>query len=79
MAHFMFYAGRAYKYKQQIETAKMMLSGSVLTPEELESLESVASSSPVDMAVSDGMLQEVSDSFLQSILHIVMKIYPAIN
>ena len=79
MAHFMFYAGRAYKYKQQIETAKMMLSGSVLTPEELEFLESVASSSPVDMAVSDGMRQEFSDSFLQSILHIVMKIYPAIN
>ena len=63
MAHFMFYAGRAYKYKQQIETAKMMLSGSLLTPEELESLESVASSSPVDMAVSDGMLQDFSDSF----------------
>ena len=63
MAHFMFYAGRAYKYKQQKETAKMILSGSLLTPEELESLESVAPSSPVDMAVSDGMLKEFSDSF----------------
>ena len=63
MAHFMFYAGREYKYIQQKETAKMMLSGSLLTPEELESLESVASSSPVDMAVSDGMLQDFSDSF----------------
>ncbi len=64
MAHFMFYAGRAYNYKIQKQLAQEFLNGgalSLLSPEEQLRWLKTANMDPVGEAIQDGYLQESGD------------------
>jgi RHS repeat-associated protein len=64
MAHFMFYAGKAYGYKLEKQNAQQMVNSEVfsyLQPEAQIELLKKASMSPVGEAVQDGYVQEMSD------------------
>lgn len=64
MAHFMFYAGRAYQYKQQKLQAQSFISSgyfALLPKEQQRMIIAKACINPVNEAVQDGYLQEFSD------------------
>jgi len=66
MAHFMFYAGRAYNYKQQKQQAQEFVNSSgfaFLSPEAQMQWLKQAGMNPVGEAVQDGYLQEFGDKF----------------
>ncbi len=64
MSHFMFYAGRAYNYKQQKQEAQEFINGNgfvLLSPEAQLLWLKRAKMDPVGDAVQDGYLQEAAD------------------
>lgn len=64
MAHFMFYAGKAYEYKQEKLSAQKIVNSdtfSSLPPETQMAFQQKAGMSPVGEAVQDGYTQEMSD------------------
>ena len=65
MAHFMFYAGKAYDYKLQKEAAQEMLQSKDIAymREGVIALTRQANMDPVNEAVKDGYHQEFSDKF----------------
>jgi len=69
MAHFMFYAGKAYDYKQQKESAQNAISeiskaGGYAGMGMSADLTKTANINPVGEAVQDGYRQEMSDRFV---------------
>ena len=64
MAHFMFYAGKAYNYKIQKEQAKRLLNDKFISSTYLVELYKIANMDPVAEAVQDGYLQEFSDKYV---------------
>ena len=67
MSHFMFYAGRAYKYKLQNQMAKGLVNSSgfiFMSSEEQRDLLIKSYMSPVGETIQDGYLQEFGDSFI---------------
>lgn len=83
MAHFMFYAGKAYEYKMDKKAAQDMLDGKPnshkIYAENFGQVIAMSKINPVAEAVQDGYKQEMSDRFAANILLIVMKIYLVIN
>lgn len=66
MAHFMFYAGRAYEYKQQKQQAQEFVNSNgfaFMSPEAQMQWLKQAGMNPVGEAVQDGYLQEFGDKF----------------
>lgn len=63
MAHFMFYAGKAYSYKQQKNEAKRKLNKSKSLNRTDVNLIKTANMSPVGEAIQDGYKQEFSDKY----------------
>jgi RHS repeat-associated protein len=66
MSHFIFYAGRAYGYKQQKQKAQKMtksIAFGFMSPEHQGLLFKQAGMDPVGEAVQDGFMQEASDRF----------------
>jgi RHS repeat-associated protein len=66
MAHFMFYAGRAYNYKQQKQQAQEFVNSkgfAFMSPESQMYWIKQAGMNPVGEAVQDGYLQEFGDKF----------------
>jgi hypothetical protein len=62
MAHFMFYAGRAYKYKMQKEELEMVAKNPTTHPTQQAKAKARAKNiNPVGDAVQDGYNQELSD------------------
>ena len=64
MAHFMFYAGRAYSYKQQMQDAKKSISSIAFAFLSLDNqwvIIKQANMSPVGEAIQDGFYQEHGD------------------
>lgn len=64
MAHFMFYAGRAYNYKQQKQDAKKSISSiafAFLSPDNQWAIIKQANMNPVGEAIQDGFYQEHGD------------------
>lgn len=63
MAHFMFYAGKAYDYKVQKEKAQDMINNGIFLNmgAHREQILKMASIDPVGEAVQDGFYQEMSD------------------
>lgn len=66
MAHFMFYAGRAYNYKQEKNQAQEFINSNsfaLMHPETQAYWFQQAGKSPVGEAVQDSYLQEFADKF----------------
>ncbi|GHT25480.1 hypothetical protein FACS189430_12070 [Bacteroidia bacterium] len=66
MTHFMFYAGRAYDYKQQKQQAQEFVNSqgfALMSPESQLYWLKQAAMNPVGEAVQDGYLQEFADKF----------------
>lgn len=71
MAHFMFYAGRAYDYKQQKKSAQRAIdeikkAGGFATQGISTSLIAQSNMDPVGEAIQDGNYQEMSDRIFSS-------------
>lgn len=66
MSHFMFYAGRAYKYKLQNQMAKGLVNSSgfiFMSSEEQRDLLIKSYMSPVGETIQDGYLQEFGANY----------------
>ena len=67
MSHFMFYAGRAYRYKLQNQTAKGLMKSFgfiFMSSDEQIDLLHKAHMSPVGETIQEGYTQEFVDSFI---------------